>query len=181
MVMRMEEGLDTGPVALMAMIAIGTEMNAGELHDQMALRGADLMAEALEKLQAGKLQFAPQKKEGATYAKKIDKADLRIDFARRAEQVHNQVRALSPIPGAFGLISDGRGTVRLKLLRTKIVEGNGAPGEIIGDDFTIACQSGAVRVLDVQREGGKPLKVADFLRGAERSGGPAVYIERVSL
>lgn len=164
-VMQMEEGLDTGPMGLIEEMAIGTDMTAGELHDQMMLVGADLMGRALAAIERGSLHFTPQPEDGATYAKKIEKAEARIDWSRPAADVHNLIRGLSPFPGAwFELMLNGA-PVRIKALRSTLAEGDGAPGTI-GDNLTIACGSGAVRLVTVQREGKGAMDAQTFLRGA---------------
>jgi methionyl-tRNA formyltransferase len=164
-VMRMEEGLDTGPVAMEARVAIGPDMTAGELHDALAIKGASLMADALDALARGELRFAPQPEAGVTYAQKIDKAEARIDWRRPAQELHNLVRALSPFPGAFFEADLGHGVERVKLLRTKIEAGAGAPGEAQDEFGLIACGGGALRILRAQRSGGGALDMGEFLRG----------------
>lgn len=101
MVMKMEAGLDTGPVAATARVAIGEDMTTGELHDALAVAGAELMVRSLRDLAAGALAFTPQAEEGVTYAQKIDKSESRIDWRRPARAIHDLVRGLSPFPGAF--------------------------------------------------------------------------------
>ncbi|GLQ53238.1 methionyl-tRNA formyltransferase [Devosia nitrariae] len=166
MVMKMDEGLDTGPVALVDEMAIGPDMTAGELHDSMMRLGADLMGRALAALERGSLDFTPQAEEGVTYAQKIEKAETRIDFSRPAEAVHNHIRGLSPFPGAwFELILSGK-PVRVKALRSTLSEGQGTPGTILDDGLTLACGTGAVRLTQVQREGKAAMDAATFLRGA---------------
>ena len=165
MVMRMDEGLDTGPVCLAERVAIGPDTTAGELHDELAQRGASLMVRALAALERGSLVATPQSAEGITYAAKIDKVEGRLDFSRPASSVHNLVRALSPFPGAwFEAGTDGR-RERIKVLRARLAEGQGEPGEILDDALTIACGDGAVRLLEVQRAGRKATPAAEFLRG----------------
>jgi methionyl-tRNA formyltransferase len=165
MVMQMEEGLDTGPVGLGEVIPIGPDMTSGELHDVMMRVGADLMGRALAALERGSLDFTPQPDDGAVYAKKIEKEESRIDWTRPAPEVHNHIRGLSPFPGAWFEIELGGKPVRVKALRSTMGEGEGAPGTILGD-LTIACGSGAVRLMQVQREGKGAMDVATFLRGA---------------
>jgi methionyl-tRNA formyltransferase len=169
-IMKMDEGLDTGPVALERTIAIGPDMTAGELHDALMTAGAELMPEALARLARGDLPLAPQPADGATYAKKIDKAETRIDWSRPASEVHNRIRGLSPVPGAWCEMIVNGAPERVKLLRSTRVEGAGNPGERLGDDLTVACEVGAVRLLEVQRAGGRPLSAADFLRGVKDAG-----------
>ena len=164
MVMRMDEGLDTGAVAVGEVIPIGPDMTAGELHDQMMRVGADLMGRALAALERGSLDFTPQPEDGVTYAKKIEKAESRIDWSLPAGEVHNHIRGLSPFPGAWFELELGGKPVRVKVLRSSLAEGSGAPGTVLGD-LTIACGSGAVRLVQVQREGKSAMDAATFLRG----------------
>jgi methionyl-tRNA formyltransferase len=164
MVMKMDEGLDTGPVAMSERVAIGPDMTAGELSEKLASLGADLMVRALSALSRGVLAFTPQAAEGATYAKKIDKGETRIDWAKPAPEVHNHIRGLSPDPGAWFEADLGKGTERVRALRSTLAEGSGAPGTVFGD-LTVACGEGAVRLTELQRAGKQPVKAADFLRG----------------
>jgi methionyl-tRNA formyltransferase len=170
-VMGMEEGLDTGPVALAERIAIGPDANAGEVHDKLALIGAGLMTRALAMLERGGLAFTPQAEAGVTYANKIDKAEARIDWTRPAPDIHNLVRGLAPFPGAFFEVDLGNGLERVKVFRTRIAEGAGTPGCVLDDALTIACGEGAIRLLEVQRSGKAPMPAGDFLRGARLSRG----------
>jgi methionyl-tRNA formyltransferase len=162
MVMKMDEGLDTGPVALVEEMPIGGQMTAGELHDKMMLVGADLMGRALAALERDTLTFTPQAEEGVTYANKIEKSEARIDWRKPAQQVHNQIRGLSPFPGAWFML----GEARIKALRSTLAEGAGAPGTILDDALTIACGEDAVRLIEVQREGKSAMEAATFVRGA---------------
>lgn len=165
MVMRVEQGLDTGPVCLAERVAIGPEQTAGELHDVLAQRGASLMVRALSALERGTLSCQPQAAEGVSYAKKIDKAEARIDFAQDAQHVHNLIRGLSPFPGAwFETGVDGK-RERIKVLRAALVAGSGTPGLVLDDKLTVACGSGAVRLIELQRAGKKPMPAAEVLRG----------------
>ena len=167
MVMKMEEGLDTGPVALTSRVRIGPDMTAGELHDALSKTGAALMVEALKALDGGSLDLKPQATDGLTYAKKIDKAETRIDWSLPSKDVHNHIRGLSPSPGAWSEMEAGGKTERLKLLRSTLAEGRGNPGEILDDRLTVACGEGAVRLVEVQRAGGKPAGAEEFLRGTK--------------
>ena len=171
MVMKMDVGLDTGPVALTKQIAIGPDMTGGELHDRLSAAGAALMVEAMAKLERGELTLTPQPAEGVTYARKVDKAETRIDWTRPAREVHDTVRALSPFPGAWCEISVNGKPERLKVLRTTRAEGPGEPGEVLDDALSIACGDGAVRLLEVQRAGGRPMTAQDFLRGVRLARG----------
>lgn len=166
MTMQMEAGLDTGPVLLTARTPIGIDETEGELRERLSKLGAPLMVVTLARLADGSLQAVPQSTEGVIYAAKIDKAEARIDFARAAADVHNTIRGLSPVPGAwFEVTVDGRAE-RIKVLRATLAEGRGAPGEVLdAQALTIACGAGAVRLLEVQRAGKRPVSAADFLRG----------------
>jgi len=165
MVMQMDEGLDTGPVALIDEMPIGPDMTTGELHDKMMLVGADLMGRALAALERGSLTFTPQSEAGVTYAKKIEKAESRIDWSKPASEVHNLIRGMSPFPGAWFELELGGQLTRVKAIRSTAGTGSGAPGTIL-PDLTIACGEGAVRLVTVQREGKAAMDAATFLRGA---------------
>jgi len=167
MVMKMDEGLDTGPVALAEKVSIGPEMTAGELHDRLMQVGADLMVRALRELERGTLELTPQAPEGATYARKIDKAETRIDWHRSAAEVHNAIRGLSPFPGAWCEMEIGGRRERIKLLRSTLAAGNGMAGRVLDDSLTIACGEGSVRLEELQRAGGRALAAVDFLHGAK--------------
>jgi methionyl-tRNA formyltransferase len=164
-VMKMEEGLDTGPIALAERIAIGDDDTVGDLHDRLARLGADSMVRALAALERGSLNLTPQPHAGITYAGKIGKEEARVDWSRPWQEVHNRIRGLSPLPGAwFELPSEG-GAIRVKLLRSTTGNGGGAPGTVLDDRLTIACGTGAVRLTELQRAGRQPMKAAEFLRG----------------
>jgi methionyl-tRNA formyltransferase len=165
-VMRMEAGLDTGPVCLSHAVDIPPLMTAGELHDELMIAGANLMVEALEKLDAGALNCAPQPEDGVTYAAKIDKAEARIDWQQPAQEVHNRIRGLSPFPGAwFEIELDGK-RERIKVLRTAPEDGDGLPGTVLDDQLLVACGGhGAVRLTQLQRAGKRPMEAIDLLRG----------------
>lgn len=170
-IMRMEQGLDTGPVCLGRDVSIPQDITAGELHDVLSKLGAELMVEALIKLEAGALHCVPQPSEGATYAAKIDKGEARIDFSRSAKDVADQIRGLSPFPGAWFEMSLGGKPERIKILLAAAVDGEGAPGTVIDDQLTIACGSGAIRIEKLQRAGKQPMAAADFLRGTRVAAG----------
>lgn len=165
MVMKMDVGLDTGPVALTARVAIGETMTAGELHDALSETGAGLMVEAMGRLEAGDLPLTPQPEDGVLYAAKISKEETHIDFAKPARDVHNHIRGLSPFPGAWFEAEIGGKVERIKVLASALADGEGAAGTVIGEDATIACGSGAVRLVRLQKAGGKPLEAMEFLRG----------------
>jgi methionyl-tRNA formyltransferase len=166
MVMRMEEGLDTGPVAMAEKLGLGPDTTAGEAHDRLMLLGADLMARALAALSRGGLGFTPQPEAGVTYAHKIGKAEARLDWARPAADLHNLVRGLAPFPGAFFEADWGQGMTRVKVLRSVRAGGSGPPGTVLDDALTVACGEGALRLLEVQRAGKGPVSAGEFLRGA---------------
>jgi methionyl-tRNA formyltransferase len=164
-IMQMDEGLDTGPVCMGERITIGPDMTAGELHDELSLLGAKLIARALEQLGEGTLQCRPQPAEGVTYAAKITKDEERIDWKRPAGEIHDQIRSLSPTPGAwFEALLSGR-RERIKVLRSVVVPGRGEPGVLVDSQLTIACGHQALRLTRVQRAGKKPMLGAEFLRG----------------
>ena len=167
MVMKMDEGLDTGPVALAQRVAIGPDMTAGELHDALSVAGARLMVEALAGLEAGTLRLTPQDPDGATYARKISKEETRIDWRLPAADVHNRIRGLSPFPGAWCEMPAAGGAERVKLLRSTLAQGGGVPGAILDDRLAIACGEGAVRLVELQRAGGRPVDAAAFVRGLQ--------------
>ncbi len=171
MIMRMEEGLDTGPICLAESLPIGPNTTAGELHDELARIGASLMVRALAALERGSLDCTPQPLEGVTYAAKIDKAEARIDFSRPAREVHNLIRGLSPFPGAwFEAGPEGR-RARIKVLRSELADGSGPAGTLLDDRLTIACHDGAVRLTLLQRAGRKTVSAAELLRGFELPAG----------
>jgi methionyl-tRNA formyltransferase len=178
-VMRMDEGLDTGPICLERRLPIGPDTTAGELHDAIATQGAELMVEALGLLAQGRLPCTPQSAEGVTYAAKIGKEETRIDLTQPAQAVHDHVRGLSPAPGAWVEVAAAGGKPeRLKVLRATPAEGSGPPGTILREDLTVACGNGAIRILEVQRGGKRPMRADEFLRGfplrpGNPIGGPA--------
>ena len=171
MVMKMEEGLDTGPVALTARVAIGPNMTAGELHDALSPVGAALMAEALGQIEDGSISFVSQGEDGVTYASKITNEETRVDWRLAGAAVHDHVRGLSPFPGAWFMADLGKGEERVKLLRAERAEGSGAPGSLVSAEGVVACGDGAVRLITVQRAGSKAMSFADFARGARLGAG----------
>ena len=160
-IMQMEAGLDTGPVLLSEATAIGEEETTAQLHDRLSAMGAALVVDALSRLTD--LTADPQPETGVTYATKIDKSEARIDWSETAEEVDRKIRGLSPFPGAWCEF-DGE---RLKLLTSRLSVGNGAAGEVLDDTLTIACGTGAIEVLTLQRagKGAQPRDV--FLRGMD--------------
>ncbi len=161
-IMKMAEGLDSGPIAMTQSVPIGADATSGDLHDELKRLGADLMLRALAALERGTLQWQPQPADGVTYAKKIDNSETRIDWSRPWKMVHDQCRGLSPFPGAWCELP---GAGRVKILRTTKGVGAGPPGRVLDEQLTIACGDGAVRIVQLQRAGRQPMSAAEFLRG----------------
>jgi methionyl-tRNA formyltransferase len=157
-IMRMDAGLDTGPVLLREATGIGAEETTADLHDRLAAMGARLIVQALAHLPD--LVPAPQPAEGVTYAAKIDKAEARVDWTRPAVEVDRLIRGLSPFPGAW---TDIRGE-RVKLARSRLAHGDGPPGRVLGG-FRVACGEGSVEITEAQREGKRPMPAAEILKG----------------
>ena len=157
-IMQMETGLDTGPMLLKGETPTAGK-TAGDLHDELMAMGAKLMVETLASLDT----ITPQVQDSAlaTYAAKIDKAEARIDWSRSAEQIERQVRAFSPFPGAWFEMAGER----VKLLRTEVAAGDHTPGTVLDDRFTVACGSGAIRPVQLQRAGKPAMALDDYLRG----------------
>jgi methionyl-tRNA formyltransferase len=160
-IMQMDEGLDTGAMAMAERVPIQPDMTAGDLHDALARLGADLMLRAIAAAERGSLALTLQPETGVTYATKISKDETRIDWTKPWNQVHDHIRGLSPFPGAWFEI----GGVRVKALRSSKGEGSGAPGTALDGSLTIACGDGAVRLMQVQRAGRQPMAAEEFLRG----------------
>ncbi len=165
--MRMEEGLDTGPVALEARTPIRPGDTAAELTATLAALGAELIVKGLPELEAGRLVFRPQSAEGATYARKIEKSEAPIDWTADAIRVRNHVHGLSPSPGAYGEIDFGGRTERIKILRAVVVERSGPPGAVLDAEMTIACGANAIRVVEAQRAGKSAMSGAELMRGGK--------------
>ncbi|WP_444463818.1 methionyl-tRNA formyltransferase [Rhodobacter capsulatus] len=157
-IMQMEAGLDTGPVLLREALTIGATETTGELHDRLSALGARMICETLDRLDS--LTSEPQPEAGVTYAAKIDKAEAKIDWARPAADLVRLVNGLSPFPGAWCEVAGER----VKLLRADLVAGSGDAGTVL-QGFDIACGTGALRVLEAQREGKKPMPSAEILKG----------------
>jgi methionyl-tRNA formyltransferase len=166
MVMKMDIGLDTGDVAMAERLAISDAMTAADLHDALAPLGGDLMVRAMGALERGKLQLTRQSAEGVTYAAKIEKAEARIDWNKPARDVLRHIHGLSPFPGAWCEIAIEGAPARIKILRGEIADRSGAPGDLLDDRLTVACQQGALRILELQRAGKQPMKAEEFLRGS---------------
>jgi methionyl-tRNA formyltransferase len=165
MVMKMDAGLDTGDVAMAERMPITDAMTAADLHDALAPLGGDLMVRAMGALERGKLQLAKQSDVGVTYAAKIDKAEARIEWSKPARDVLRHIHGLSPFPGAWCEMPIEGAPMRVKILRCALADGSGAPGDVLDDRLTVACQDGAIRILELQRAGKAPMKAEEFLRG----------------
>lgn len=169
MIMKMDVGLDTGPVALSWPVDIAPTMTSGQLHDALAAIGAPLMVQAMAKLETDDLPLTEQSSEGVTYAHKIDKAETRIDWNKSCESVHNHIRGLSPFPGAWCEMRFGDKWERVKVLTSSIGDASSKPAKLVGDDLAVACENGSVQLERVQRAGGKALDAKTFLRGVQPS------------
>jgi methionyl-tRNA formyltransferase len=171
-IMQMDEGLDTGAVALIERLPIGPDMTAGDLHDVLSRLGADAMLRALAALERGSLSVTPQPADGVTYAGKIAKSETRIDWSKPWQTVHDHIRGLSPFPGGWFELADG---TRVKVRRSTSGErqsaAQAAPGSVLDDRLTIACSDGAVRLVEVQRAGKQPMSAEEFLRGTSLPSG----------
>ncbi len=171
MVMQMEAGLDIGPICLTERVAIGPDMTTGELHDRLAAIAGTLATRALEHADQGALVCKPQPADGATYARKIENSETRINWSLPAREVHNVIRGLSPWPGAWFEIETGGRRERVRALGSLLTGGHGAPGECLGGGFRIACGDGAIELTQVQRSGRRPAPAEDVLRGLKLAPG----------
>jgi methionyl-tRNA formyltransferase len=170
-VMQMEKGLDTGPVAMSAFTPIDPNETTGDLHDRLAALGAPLMVGALAALEDGSFRLTAQPEDGVTYAKKIDKAEARIDWTKPAQEIHDTLRGLSPFPGAWCEVTIRGKVERLKVLRSRVEAGSGEPGAVLDGAGLIACGEGALRLVEVQRAGGKAQAGEVFARAVELAPG----------
>lgn len=170
-VMRMEAGLDTGPVCMEERVAIDPDMTAGDLHDRLAILGAGLMVRALAALSRDTLDCRPQPDDGVTYAAKIDKAETRIDWSQAAGAVHDHVRGLSPFPGAWFDLEGERVKLLRSALAEKVQRAAATPGTLIDADGLVACGTGTLRLVTVQRAGKQPMPFTEFARGARLTQG----------
>jgi methionyl-tRNA formyltransferase len=166
MVMKMDAGLDTGDVALAARVQITDEITDGELRRDLAEVGAKLMVRALDDLEHHKLRLVKQSEIGESYAAKIDKIETHIDWNRSARQVLRHIHALSPSPAAWCEMPIGNQAARVRILRCELADGAGFPGELLDNQLTVACGEGAIRILELQKAGGAPMKAKAFLAGA---------------
>jgi methionyl-tRNA formyltransferase len=171
MVMKMDAGLDTGDVAMAEQVAVTDQMTTNDLHDALAKVGAELMGHAMGALERGALTLTPQNSDGVTYAAKIDKDEAHIDWTKPAREVLRHCHGLSPFPGAWSEVELDGQPVRLKILRCELASGRGAAGEVIDAKLTVACGEGAIRIIELQRAGAKPMTADVFLRGARLPAG----------
>lgn len=168
-IMGMEEGLDTGPMMLIERVAIADSDTTGTLHDKLAALGGRMIVEALRKMEQGQLEAVPQPEEGVTYAAKIAKEEAKLDFSLPAEVLWRRVRAFNPFPGAQGQV-DG---VTVKLWNAELAPGKGEPGQVLALDaqgIVVACGEGALRLLELQKPGGKRLPAQEFLKSFPLAG-----------
>ena len=163
-IMRMEAGLDTGPVYLRHSMTIEPDDTAGSLHDKLAMLGARCIVQALDALQAGPIRPAPQSDQGVIYARRIEKQEARIDWSEAAVQIERQVRAFNPFPVAS---TSWRGDLLRVWRAHAVAREHGTPGriEVIGGGILVGCGRGALLIQELQRAGGKPMLAADFSRG----------------
>ncbi|MBB5073809.1 methionyl-tRNA formyltransferase [Bartonella callosciuri] len=170
MIMKMDEGLDTGPIALSRSIPITEDTTTDELSNKLSHTGADLMIETLSALEKGKLKLTPQSDKNITYASKIKKEETRIDWTKPAELIHRYIRALSPSPGCWCNMIIGDREERVKILGSRLTTGSSLEiGRIEPDSLIIHCGQGRIEITHLQRSGGKILECATFLRGAHIS------------
>ncbi|WP_406603997.1 methionyl-tRNA formyltransferase [Bartonella gliris] len=170
MIMKMDEGLDTGPIALSRSIPITDNTTADELSNKLSHIGAELMIETLSVLEKGQLKLTPQSSDGITYASKITKEEARIDWTKPAEFIHRQIRALSPSPGCWCNMNIGGREERVKILASHLTTGPSLEiGRIEPDSLVIHCGQGRIEITCLQRAGGKILDSVTFLRGARIS------------
>jgi len=162
-IMKMDAGLDTGPVFAEARVAIAPDDDAGSLHDKLAELGANLLLGVLADVAAGRAKTTPQSGDGITYAHKVEKADTRLHWERPASELERTVRAFRPSPGAVTRLGDEP----LKIWRTRVVAGRGEPGTVLahGDALVVACGADALAIDELQPAGGRRMNAADFVRG----------------
>jgi methionyl-tRNA formyltransferase len=181
-VMRMDAGLDTGPIAMREIVPIRPEDTTGDLTSRLAVIAAKLSVSALQSIESGGLEFRAQSTVGVCYAHKIEKSEADIDWTQGVESVINQIHGLSPAPGAYSKVLIGDRYESIKFLRAEVTAGTGSPGTILGDDMSVACGAGAIRVLQGQRSGKTAMRGRELLRSAKlapgrvftQSHGPAV-------
>jgi methionyl-tRNA formyltransferase len=162
-IMQMDEGLDTGAVLVQEKVPIGPATDSGALHDTLARLGAKLMLAGLDGVEAGTLEVVPQSQDGVSYAAKIDKAEQRLDWTRAPDELQRQVRAFSPTPGAWCELQGER--IRVLAAESIASKKKAAPGTVLDERLSVACVKGGLRLLRVQRAGGKPMEADAVLRG----------------
>jgi methionyl-tRNA formyltransferase len=164
-IMQMEEGLDTGPMLLIERVAIEDSDTTGSLHDKLAALGGKMIVDALNKLQAGQLPATVQPEEGVNYAAKISKEEAALDFSQSALDISRKIRAFNPFPGAHGTVNG----VSVKLWGAEVIEASGPAGKVLSADaqhgIVVACGTGALRLTQLQKPGGKRLPAAEFIKG----------------
>jgi methionyl-tRNA formyltransferase len=161
-IMQMDAGLDTGDMIVKGTLPITHETTTGDLHDAMAAQGGELLIPVLKELHDnGTVKRTPQPQDGVTYADKVTKAECRIDWNKPAQEILRKIHAFNPFPGAFSELSGER----IKLLNAVKTQGSGKPGEVLDDDLTVACGTGALRITRLQRAGKKPMTAEEVLRG----------------
>jgi methionyl-tRNA formyltransferase len=164
-IMQMEEGLDTGPMLLIERLTIADSDTTGTLHDKLAALGGRMIVEAMQQMAAGGLHAVPQPEEGVTYAAKISKEEAKLDLNRPALELARKVRAFNPFPGAYLQAGD----MAIKIWNAQVVDGRGRPGEVLSADaqrgIVVACGDGALRLMELQKPGGKRLPAGEFLKG----------------
>jgi methionyl-tRNA formyltransferase len=170
-VMRMDAGLDTGPIAMREIVPIRPDETAGDLTSHLAALAAKLSVCALQSMEAGLLEFREQPAVGVCYAHKIRKSEADIDWTQRAETVRNQIHGLSPVPGAFSRARIGNREENIKLFRAEVAAGTGSPGMLLSEDMCVACGAGAIRVLQGQRSGKTVMSGRELIRGAKLAPG----------
>jgi methionyl-tRNA formyltransferase len=170
-VMRMDAGLDTGPIAMSEIVAIGSDETAGRLTSRLATIGAKLLLCALRSIKTGVLEFHEQSTLDVCYAQKIMKIEADIDWTQSAETVRNQIHGLSPVPGAFSRALIGRSEENIKCFRAEVTTGKGSPGMLLSEDMCVACGTGSVRVLQGQRPGKTVVSGRELIRGSKLSPG----------
>jgi methionyl-tRNA formyltransferase len=161
-IMKMDAGLDTGPVYEQRPIDIMADDDAGSLHDKLAALGGDALLDVLEQLGAGRAKPVAQPLDGVTYAAKIDKRETQLDWRQPAVELERAVRAFRPAPGASARL-DGE---RIKVWRATVIDAQGEPGSLLDSTLlTVACGRAALRIVELQREGGRRVSASEFLRG----------------
>jgi methionyl-tRNA formyltransferase len=166
-IMEMEEGLDTGPMLLIERIAIGEQDTTGIVHDKLAALGGRMIVDALRKMEHGQLEAVVQPEEGVNYAAKISKEEAALDFSQSAAEIGRKIRAFNPFPGAHGTVNG----VSVKLWGAEVIDAGSqaAAGQVLAADaqhgIVVACGSGALRLTELQKPGGKRLPAAEFIKG----------------